>query len=59
MKFIVDAQLPRRLVIHLRRLGFDAQHTWVWSQVTERLITGWHKLQIMKVRLLLPKTQTF
>jgi predicted nuclease of predicted toxin-antitoxin system len=28
MKFIVDAQLPRRLVIHLRRLGYDAQHTW-------------------------------
>ena len=28
MKFIVDAQLPRRLVIYLRRLGYDAQHTW-------------------------------
>ena len=28
MKFIVDAQLPRRLVIQLRQLGFEAQHTW-------------------------------
>jgi len=28
MKFLVDAQLPRRLVRHLRRLGYDAEHTW-------------------------------
>ena len=28
MKFVVDAQLPRRLVIQLRELGYDAQHTW-------------------------------
>lgn len=28
MKFTVDAQLPRRLVILLRRLGYEAQHTW-------------------------------
>lgn len=28
MKFVVDAQLPRRLVRQLRQLGFEAQHTW-------------------------------
>ena len=27
MKFVVDAQLPRRLVRQLRQLGFEAQHT--------------------------------
>lgn len=27
MKFLVDAQLPRRLVRQLRELGFDAVHT--------------------------------
>jgi predicted nuclease of predicted toxin-antitoxin system len=26
MKFLVDVQLPPRLVRHLRRLGFDAVH---------------------------------
>lgn len=28
MKFVVDAQLPRRLVRQLRQLGYEAQHTW-------------------------------
>ena len=28
MKFIVDAQLPRRLVLRLRELRFGARHTW-------------------------------
>jgi predicted nuclease of predicted toxin-antitoxin system len=28
MNFIVDAQLPRHLVILLRRLEHEAQHTW-------------------------------
>jgi len=28
MKFVVDAQLPKRLVLKLRQLGFDARHTW-------------------------------
>jgi predicted nuclease of predicted toxin-antitoxin system len=27
MKFLVDAQLPRRLVLRLREAGFDAIHT--------------------------------
>ena len=27
MKFVVDAQLPKRLVIQLRDLGYEAQHT--------------------------------
>jgi predicted nuclease of predicted toxin-antitoxin system len=27
MKFVVDAQLPTRLVRQLRQLGFEAQHT--------------------------------
>ena len=28
MKFVIDAQLPRRLVRQLRQLGHEAQHTW-------------------------------
>lgn len=32
MKFIIDAQLPRRLVIMLRELGYEAQHTWGLEQ---------------------------
>ena len=27
MKFLIDAQLPRRLADHLRRAGFEAIHT--------------------------------
>jgi predicted nuclease of predicted toxin-antitoxin system len=27
MKFVVDAQLPKRLVLHLRQLNFEARHT--------------------------------
>jgi len=27
MKFLIDAQLPRRLVLRLREAGFDAIHT--------------------------------
>jgi len=27
MKFLVDAQLPRRIVMWLRAAGFDAVHT--------------------------------
>ena len=27
MKFLIDAQLPRRLATHLRQAGFEATHT--------------------------------
>lgn len=38
MKFLIDAQLPRRLAIFMQELGYDAIHTLDLPNKTEQQI---------------------
>ncbi|MEB2309799.1 MAG: DUF5615 family PIN-like protein [Candidatus Brocadiaceae bacterium] len=55
MKFLVDAQLPRRLVVLSRKAGFDAIHTLdlaLGNRTPDRVI---NELSIKEQRVVITK----
>ncbi|HQU30101.1 MAG: DUF5615 family PIN-like protein [Planctomycetia bacterium] len=59
MKFLVDAQLPRRLVVLLRKAGFDAIHTLdlaLGNRTPDRVI---NELSIKEQRVVITKDSDF
>jgi predicted nuclease of predicted toxin-antitoxin system len=46
MKFLIDAQLPRRLTTQLRQAGFEATHTLdlpEGNRTTDQVLINWYR----------------
>lgn len=59
MKFLVDAQLPKRLAILLREAGYDAIHTRELPKQNHTLDTEINFLSIQQERIVITKDSDF
>ncbi|MGH2375823.1 MAG: DUF5615 family PIN-like protein [bacterium] len=59
MRFIVDAQLPRRLVLHLREAGCDAVHTLELAHGNRTTDTEINRLSELESRVVVTKDTDF
>jgi predicted nuclease of predicted toxin-antitoxin system len=59
MKFIVDAQLPRRLAIFLQNSGYDAIHTLDLPQQNKTADSSINALSIAEERVVITKDADF
>lgn len=59
MKFIIDAQLPRKLSTFLNEKGFDSIHTLDLSKGNNTLDTEINILSIKEERILISKDSDF
>jgi predicted nuclease of predicted toxin-antitoxin system len=59
MKFIVDAQLPRRLAIFLQNAGYDAIHTLDLPQQNNTPDSNINALSISQERIVITKDADF
>lgn len=59
MKFLVDAQLPRRLVVRLRELGHDAIHTLDLQRGNHTTNNEINELSVLEARVVITKDSDF
>jgi len=59
MKFIVDAQLPRRLARYLNEIGYDTIHTLELTNGNKTKDTEIIKISIEEQRILISKDADF
>ena len=59
MKFLVDAQLPRRIVRHLTLLGHDALHTLDLPQQNRTSDTELRTIAMQEDRIIVTKDRDF
>lgn len=59
MKYLVDAQLPRRLALRLREAGFDAIYALVLPKGNRTLDTEINTISITELRIVVTKDSDF
>ena len=59
MKFLIDAQLPRRLAVHLQSLGFDVLHTLDLPSGNRTTDTALNRRSFVDQRILITKDADF
>ena len=59
MRFLVDAQLPRRLATHLQSLGHDVLHTLSLPDGNKTTDTELNRLSLADQRILITKDADF
>ena len=59
MKFLVDAQLPRRLATHLQSLGHDVLHTFDLPNGNRTTDTELNQRSLLEQRILITKDADF
>lgn len=59
MNFLVDAQLPRRLALHLRALGHEAVHTLDLRSGNQTTDTEINNLSLQEQRIVIIKDADF
>jgi predicted nuclease of predicted toxin-antitoxin system len=59
VKFLIDAQLPRRLAIHLQSLGHDVLHTLDLPSGNRTTDTAFNRRSLADQRILITKDADF